>query len=177
MLTLEPFSEDQGRSAVHPSGRSHQSASLRLTGYSPVDSHTFQTPWSVFQDGSNGEPTGQRPERADAEARRMRALPATIEETSEHLSAKGSWSPDERRVVAATAKRVELQPPLVATSVDVDSHLGQPRARGAREASIRPAMTARLVIEARCEGATQCVMPRQTCPRPNGFGSNLRSKN
>ncbi|KAL2223737.1 UNVERIFIED_CONTAM: Protein TAR1, partial [Sesamum indicum] len=30
---------------------------------SPVDSHTCQTPWSVFQDGSNGEPAGQRRER------------------------------------------------------------------------------------------------------------------
>ncbi|CAN7022635.1 unnamed protein product [Brassica rapa subsp. trilocularis] len=37
---------------------------------SPVDSHTCQTPWSVFQDGSNGEPTGRRPEHADAKARR-----------------------------------------------------------------------------------------------------------
>ncbi|PHT28890.1 hypothetical protein CQW23_31488 [Capsicum baccatum] len=35
-------------------------------------------------DGSNGEPTGQRPERADAEARRRRALPAIIEETAVH---------------------------------------------------------------------------------------------
>ncbi|CAN6973382.1 unnamed protein product [Brassica rapa subsp. trilocularis] len=26
-----------------------------LRVYSPVDSHTCQTPWSVFQDGSNGE--------------------------------------------------------------------------------------------------------------------------
>ncbi|PHT26732.1 hypothetical protein CQW23_33658 [Capsicum baccatum] len=34
----------------------------------------------------------------------------------------------------------------------------------------------RPVIEARCEGATRCVTPRQTCPRPNGFGRNLRSK-
>ncbi|KAL0641425.1 hypothetical protein Bca4012_103627 [Brassica carinata] len=41
-----------------------------LRVYSPVDSHTGQTPWSVFQDGSNGEPTGRRPEHADAEARR-----------------------------------------------------------------------------------------------------------
>ncbi|CAN6989897.1 unnamed protein product [Brassica rapa subsp. trilocularis] len=32
--------------------------------------HTCQTPWSVFQDGSNGEPTGRLPEHADAEARR-----------------------------------------------------------------------------------------------------------
>ncbi|PHT28892.1 hypothetical protein CQW23_31490 [Capsicum baccatum] len=278
-----------------------------LRVYSPVDSHTCQTPWSVFQDGSNGEPTGQRPARADAEACRRRALPATIEETafhesiespgfgrplihagprpgsigiparhrstydwgassapirfppdnfkhsltlfsksfssfprgtcsltvsrpylaldgihrriwaafsnnptrrqllmvrqgpgtmglspspappsrglgpglgsrSERLSAKGSWIPDARRAVAATTERVELQPPLAATSVDVDSHLGQPRVRGAWEDSIRPAMTTRPVIEARCEGATRCVMPRQTCPWPNGFGRNLRSK-
>ncbi|CAN7088371.1 unnamed protein product [Brassica rapa subsp. narinosa] len=41
-----------------------------LRVYSPVDSHTCQNPWSVFHDGSNGEPTGRRPEHADAEARR-----------------------------------------------------------------------------------------------------------
>ncbi|WZY70730.1 hypothetical protein YC2023_002970 [Brassica napus] len=41
-----------------------------LRVYSPVDSHTCQTPWSVFQDGSNGEPTGRCPEHADAKARR-----------------------------------------------------------------------------------------------------------
>ncbi|PHT29094.1 hypothetical protein CQW23_31301 [Capsicum baccatum] len=191
------------------------------------------SPWrpDAVMNESNGEPTGQRPEHADAEARRRRAMPATIEETafheriespgfsrppihagprpesigvpvqalfdslfkvififpsrvippdlgsrSERVSAKGSLSPDARRAVASTAKRVELQPPLAAMSVDEDSHLGQPRARGAREASICPAMTARPVIEARCEGMTQCVTPRQTCPRPNGFGHNLRSK-
>ncbi|KAL2225396.1 UNVERIFIED_CONTAM: Protein TAR1 [Sesamum indicum] len=49
---------------------------------SPVDSHTCQTPWSVFQDGSNGEPAGQRRERAVAEARRGRALSATIGTTA-----------------------------------------------------------------------------------------------
>ncbi|KAL0451395.1 UNVERIFIED_CONTAM: hypothetical protein Slati_1117600 [Sesamum latifolium] len=50
--------------------------------YSPVDSHTCQTPWSVFQDGSNGEPAGQRRERAVAEARQRRALSATIGATA-----------------------------------------------------------------------------------------------
>ncbi|PHT27845.1 hypothetical protein CQW23_32554 [Capsicum baccatum] len=55
-----------------------------LRVYSPVDSHTCQIPWSVFEDGSNGEPTGQRPERTDAEARQRRALPPTIEETAFH---------------------------------------------------------------------------------------------
>ncbi|PHT26537.1 Regulator of rDNA transcription protein 15 [Capsicum baccatum] len=103
-------------------------------------------------------------------------VPSDLGSRSERLSAKGSWSPDARRAVAATAKRVELQPPLAATSVDVDSHLGQPRARGAREASIRPEMKTQPVIEARCERATRCVTPRQMCPRPNGFGRNLRSK-
>ncbi|PHT25390.1 Protein TAR1 [Capsicum baccatum] len=39
-----------------------------------------------------------------------------------------------------------------------------------------PATTAHPMIEARCEGATRCVTPRQTCQRPNGFGRNLRSK-
>jgi len=49
-----------------------------LRVYSPVDSHTCQTPWSVLQDGPNGEPTGRCRERADAEARQGRTLPATI---------------------------------------------------------------------------------------------------
>lgn len=42
-----------------------------------VDSHTCQTPWSVFQDGPNGGPAGRRQERAGAEARRdgARCLP------------------------------------------------------------------------------------------------------
>ncbi|PHT25935.1 hypothetical protein CQW23_34445 [Capsicum baccatum] len=53
-----------------------------LRVYSPVDSHTCQTPWSVFV--SNGEPTGQRPEPADAEARQRRVLPGTIQETAFH---------------------------------------------------------------------------------------------
>ncbi|KAK8616792.1 hypothetical protein V6N13_116762 [Hibiscus sabdariffa] len=33
-------------------------------------SYLFKTPWSVFQDGPNGEPVGRRPEHAGAEARR-----------------------------------------------------------------------------------------------------------
>ncbi|KAK8667322.1 hypothetical protein V6N13_007472 [Hibiscus sabdariffa] len=33
-------------------------------------SYLFKTPWSVFQDGPDGEPAGRRPEHAGAEARR-----------------------------------------------------------------------------------------------------------
>ncbi|PHT29179.1 hypothetical protein CQW23_31241 [Capsicum baccatum] len=71
----------------------HLHCALRV--YSPVDSHICQTPWSVFQDGSNGEPTGQRPECTDAEARWRRALPATIEETAfdEHIESPGFGRP------------------------------------------------------------------------------------
>ncbi|PHT27255.1 Protein TAR1 [Capsicum baccatum] len=70
------------------------------------------------------------------------------------LSTKGSCCPDARWAITTTAKRVELQPPLVATFVDVDSHLGQPRARGTREGSIFPTTKEHPMIEARCEGAT-----------------------
>src|SRR5262245_16176874 len=83
VCSLEPFSEDQGRSAVHPSGGDRAGqlpCALRV--FWPVDSHTCQTPWSVFQDGSNGEPAGQRREHAVAEARRGRALSATIGATA-----------------------------------------------------------------------------------------------
>ncbi|CAF2086410.1 unnamed protein product [Brassica napus] len=41
-----------------------------LRVYPPVDSHTCQITWSVFQKGSNGEPTGRCPEHTDAEAHR-----------------------------------------------------------------------------------------------------------
>ncbi|PHT26010.1 hypothetical protein CQW23_34370 [Capsicum baccatum] len=70
-----------------------------LRVYLSVDSHTCQTPWSVFEDGSNGEDTGQRPERADAEARQRRALPATIDETAfhEHIKSSGFGRPPNPR--------------------------------------------------------------------------------
>ncbi|PHT27031.1 Protein TAR1 [Capsicum baccatum] len=79
----------------HPfSGLVDSAVSLRAStrvssGFAPLrhSSPSFgsrQTPWSVFQDGSNGEPTGQLPVHADAEAHRRRALPATIKETAFH---------------------------------------------------------------------------------------------
>ncbi|KAL2453419.1 Uncharacterized protein Adt_48708 [Abeliophyllum distichum] len=52
-----------------PQGDHANQLPCALRVYSPVDSHTCQTPWSVFQDGSNGEPAGQHREHADAEAR------------------------------------------------------------------------------------------------------------
>ncbi|PHT29174.1 hypothetical protein CQW23_31236 [Capsicum baccatum] len=79
-----------GSSIVHhllgPDRYAHTRTLLRISR---------STYWSVFQDGSNGEPTGQRPEHADAEARRRRALPTTIEEMEfhEHIESPGFGRP------------------------------------------------------------------------------------
>ncbi|KOM48406.1 hypothetical protein LR48_Vigan07g211000 [Vigna angularis] len=62
----------------NPQGDSTNQLPYTLRVYSPVDSHTCQTPWSVFQDRPNGEPTGRRPEHARAETRLRRMLPSTI---------------------------------------------------------------------------------------------------
>lgn len=57
-----------------------------------------------------------------------------------------------------------------------DSVLGQPRARSAREAIFRPTHPQGAPGGARWGWGRRCVTPRQTCPRPNGLGRNLRSK-
>ncbi|KOM43240.1 hypothetical protein LR48_Vigan05g084400 [Vigna angularis] len=44
----------------------------------PQGEPTNQTPWSVFQDGPNGEPTGRRPKHAHAKTRLRHVLPSTI---------------------------------------------------------------------------------------------------
>ncbi|KAF1891650.1 hypothetical protein Lal_00043797 [Lupinus albus] len=54
----------------NPQGDPTNQLPCALRVYLPADSHTCQTPWSVFQDGPNGEPTGRRPEHAGAEAHR-----------------------------------------------------------------------------------------------------------
>ena len=68
--------------------------------------------------------------------------------------------------------RVDVQPPLVATCVAGGYHLDRPRTWvHGRPVSAPP--RERVALGA---GATRCVTPRQTCPRPDGFGRNLRSK-
>ncbi|THG04530.1 hypothetical protein TEA_028893 [Camellia sinensis var. sinensis] len=56
-----------------------------LRVYPPVDWHTYQTPWSMFQDRPNGELAGRRQDRADAEAH-LRAR-ATSHDWSKGISA------------------------------------------------------------------------------------------
>lgn len=57
-----------------------------------------------------------------------------------------------------------------------DSVLGQPRAWSAREAIFRPTRPQGALVGLDGGGGRRCVTPRQTCPRPNGLGRNLRSK-
>ncbi|QCE06118.1 hypothetical protein DEO72_LG9g1129 [Vigna unguiculata] len=53
----------------NPQGDPTNQLPCALRVYSPVDSHTCQTPWSVFQDGPNGEPISRCPEHERAETR------------------------------------------------------------------------------------------------------------
>ena len=55
--------------------------------------------------------------------------------------------------------------------------MGQPRGGLRTGGQSPPAQTARsLAARGEIWGEQRCVTPRQTCPRPNGFGRNLRSK-
>ncbi|KAJ7942406.1 Protein TAR1 [Quillaja saponaria] len=56
---------------------------------------------------------------------------------------------------------------------------GPAASRGSREASVRPwtpSTTPQLGGGERRGSGQRCVTPRQTCPRPDGLGRNLRSK-
>src|ERR1700732_1236782 len=83
MLSLEPFAEGQGRSAVHPSRGSHQSASLRLTGFThPLTRTHVRLLGPCFKTGRMGSPL------ADAGSTQLprhavrRVLPTTIAGTT-----------------------------------------------------------------------------------------------
>ncbi|OIV96076.1 hypothetical protein TanjilG_27180 [Lupinus angustifolius] len=64
-ILREPATRRVGR-RCHPQGDPTNQLPCALRVYLPADSHTCQTPWSVFQDGPNGEPAGRRPEHAGA---------------------------------------------------------------------------------------------------------------
>ena len=85
-----------------------------------------------------------------------------------------SRCPIGRRIGARrTASKLSNQPPLVATCVAGGSNLGQPhrvRTGGQYPPPPHPLRSSGV------GGATRCVTPRQACPRPEGFGRNLRSK-
>ncbi|KAI9070838.1 hypothetical protein K1719_047183 [Acacia pycnantha] len=63
MLSLEPFTEDQGRSAVQPTRDPAGRLPCALRVYSPVDSHTCRLLGPCFKTGRMGA-HGPTPERA-----------------------------------------------------------------------------------------------------------------
>lgn len=78
----------------NPQGDPTNQLPCALRVYSPVDSHTCQTPWSVLQDGPNGEPTGRRPERARAETRHeaRAAVHNRNDDVSTSISTARAWA-------------------------------------------------------------------------------------
>ncbi|PHT29129.1 hypothetical protein CQW23_31275 [Capsicum baccatum] len=112
MLTHEPFSEDQGRLVVHPQVDSTNQLSCASRYYLPIDLHTCQTPWSMFQDGSNGEPIVQCLECADAKAHQRHALPATIKKKvfQESIDSPGFGRPQSMLVHARVNQRTSSSP-------------------------------------------------------------------
>ncbi|KAI3485445.1 hypothetical protein L1887_51246 [Cichorium endivia] len=114
MLTLEPFSEDQGRSAVHPARGIPPISFLAPCGFThPLTSHTCQTPWSVFQDGPNGVPTGRCREHAGISPRR-RVLPTTIDATASPRAYRqlGLWPPHQSAPVHAPSRSADRLSPF-----------------------------------------------------------------
>ena len=66
----------------------------------------------------------------------------------------------------------DRQPPVATAAVTEDSNFGQPRT----STHGRPPSAPTLPEQSRDFGGQRCVTPRQTCPQPDGFGRNLRSK-
>ncbi|KAJ4699908.1 Regulator of rDNA transcription protein 15, partial [Melia azedarach] len=99
-----------------------------LRVYWPVDSHTCQTPWSVFQDGPNGEPAGRCRERAGAQGTPRGARAASHDrrdDVSASLSKARAW--------AAAAIRIGPRPesiggPALAVPHPTGSHRRPPSA-------------------------------------------------
>ncbi|KAL2247932.1 UNVERIFIED_CONTAM: hypothetical protein Sindi_2645500 [Sesamum indicum] len=83
VCSLEPFSEDQGRSALHPSGGIAPVSFLTPYGFArPLTRTHVRLFGPCFKTGRIGSPLASTGERAVVEARRGRALSATIGATA-----------------------------------------------------------------------------------------------
>ncbi|KAK7371053.1 hypothetical protein VNO78_36947 [Psophocarpus tetragonolobus] len=200
MLSLEPFTEGRGRSAVHPQGDPTNQLPCALRVYSPVDSHTCQTPWSVFQDGPNGEPTGRRQEHARAEARPRAhaAIHNRHDDVSASISTARAWATVAIRIgpcpESIGGPALAVPHPTGGTS---PTHIRFPpdnfqalfdslfkvRAQRGSHPLWRPLpgdlgpRVAPPDLRSRYERLRDVYkMGHGACPQPNGFGRNLRSK-
>ena len=85
----------------------------------------------------------------------------------------GSQGTDAARAAGQPSSR---QPPNAAALAAEDRFLGQPRARSLAGGHLPPPVSRRPRRGRPGLGGQRCVTPRQTCPQPDGFGRNLRSK-
>ncbi|OIV92088.1 hypothetical protein TanjilG_08731, partial [Lupinus angustifolius] len=111
----------------NPQGDPTNQLPCALRVYLPADSHTCQTPWSVFQDGPNGEPAGRRPEHVGAEAHQ------TARASNHYRDDDVSMSMSTARAWATVTIRVGPCPksiggPALAVPHPTEAHLRPPSA-------------------------------------------------
>ncbi|CAN6546908.1 unnamed protein product [Malus baccata var. baccata] len=111
--------------------------------------------------------TIRTPTAPDSQAGLFPVRSPLLGESSGASSVAGRSERDESAQLATEVRR----PPIVVAFVAEDPAF-VPTARGdAREAIVRPSRRSRGM-----RGGQRRVTPRQACPRPDGFGRNLRSK-
>ncbi|KAF7807778.1 Regulator of rDNA transcription protein 15 [Senna tora] len=165
-----------------------------LRVYSPVDSHTCQTPRSVFQIGPNGEPACRRQERAGAEARltARAAIHNRDDDVSTGISTAWAWVAAVICIASSLPKGLTAHPSgqptqgrsrgICSSTVEHGDCPAQAPFSAIRNARITGGQIPpkHLVAPDQSGGGRglglRCVTPKQTCPRPSGFGRNLRSK-
>ncbi|KAF3668862.1 hypothetical protein FXO38_07896 [Capsicum annuum] len=158
----------------------------------PLDSpHSGQTRWTIFQDGLNWEPVGQRSKHADVKERRRRTLPATIKEMvfHEHIKSPGFGRPPihaglHPESIRGPARRYSTSdrgasPSPIRFSPDGFKHSlslfskffsSFPHGSGNNGALTLSGAPFQRVIPPDLVSRSE-----QMCPQPNGFGRSLRS--
>ncbi|KAI3476239.1 hypothetical protein L1887_62197 [Cichorium endivia] len=219
MLTLEPFSEDQGRSAVHPARGIPPISFLAPCGFThPLTRTHVRLLGPCFKTGPNGVPTGRCREHAGISPRR-RVLPTTIDATASPRAYRqlGLWPPHQSAPVHAPSRSADrlspfhIRPGRIAGPHSLPSRqfqalfdsLFKTAPRGATGSGHDGALTlsgapfqgtwARSAAEDASPdynsdseavrfsswadpGSLAVTKGILACPRPDGFGRNLRSK-
>ncbi|KAI3475229.1 hypothetical protein L1887_63399 [Cichorium endivia] len=114
MLTLEPFSEDQGRSAVHPARGIPPISFLAPCGFThPLTRTHVRLLGPCFKTGRMGCPQAGAGEHAGISPRR-RVLPTTIDATASPRAYRqlGLWPPHQSAPVHAPSRSADRLSPF-----------------------------------------------------------------
>ncbi|KAI3489939.1 hypothetical protein L1887_45917 [Cichorium endivia] len=115
MLTLEPFSEDQGRSAVHPARGIPPISFLAPCGFThPLTRTHVRLLGPCFQDGPNGVPTGRcrGARRYIAETARAANTRSTRRHLHEPIDSSGFGPPHQSAPVHAPSRSADRLSPF-----------------------------------------------------------------